>query len=102
MSHKKTSNKVIHHPASLLKKLYDAQADLCAYCGDEMSVNTKNTPKSATLDHVAPKSRGGLKDEFNCVASCYQCNQEKKNNPLHVFLTFKTLENKGKFPDMAS
>jgi 5-methylcytosine-specific restriction endonuclease McrA len=40
---------------------------LCAYCG----------VKAETIDHVVPRSRGGLHAWENCVASCTRCNHRK-------------------------
>jgi 5-methylcytosine-specific restriction endonuclease McrA len=40
---------------------------LCAYCGT----------KADTIDHVIPRSRGGLHAWENCVASCNKCNHRK-------------------------
>jgi 5-methylcytosine-specific restriction endonuclease McrA len=40
---------------------------LCAYCGT----------KAETIDHVVPRSRGGLHTWENCVASCTRCNHRK-------------------------
>jgi 5-methylcytosine-specific restriction endonuclease McrA len=40
---------------------------LCAYCGI----------KADTIDHVTPRSRGGLHVWENCVASCTRCNHRK-------------------------
>ncbi|QIW21302.1 phage replisome organizer N-terminal domain-containing protein [Bacillus thuringiensis] len=48
----------------------------CAYCG-----NAANT-----LDHLIPKSHGGLDTQENCVACCKRCNEMKTNRPLEVFL----------------
>ena len=45
--------------------------DTCQYCGA--------TPgrKHLTLDHVLPRSRGGVTSWENCVAACYDCNHKK-------------------------
>lgn len=39
----------------------------CGYCGGAAS----------TIDHVAPRSRGGRNSWRNTVAACYPCNQRK-------------------------
>lgn len=41
----------------------------CVYCGRQ--------PKSLTIDHVIPVSRGGKNDFDNCVACCKACNNQK-------------------------
>jgi len=43
---------------------------LCAYCGI----------KADTIDHVIPRSRGGLHSWENCVASCTRCNHRKADH----------------------
>ncbi|MGH9668576.1 MAG: HNH endonuclease [Terriglobales bacterium] len=45
----------------------------CQYCGSVM-------PSSElTLDHVVPRSRGGLSTWENLVACCHPCNRQKGN-----------------------
>lgn len=46
---------------------------ICQYCG------IKCTNKTATLDHVMPKSRGGPNSWENIVTSCGDCNNQKDN-----------------------
>lgn len=46
----------------------------CAYCGD------KATP--LTIDHILPKSLGGINSFYNCVAACNSCNKKKANKRL--------------------
>ena len=40
----------------------------CAYCGSMDNI---------TLDHVKPRSLGGLDTTYNIVACCHECNQAK-------------------------
>lgn len=44
----------------------------CAYCGE----------KANTIDHVWPKSKGGIHDWTNVVAACQPCNQKKGDRTL--------------------
>jgi 5-methylcytosine-specific restriction endonuclease McrA len=44
----------------------------CAYCGHH----------AETIDHVVPRSRGGLHAWENCVASCTKCNHQKADRLL--------------------
>lgn len=48
----------------------------CAYCGVETCFTGKDGPK-ATVDHVVPKSKGGLDHLSNCVVACEECNGAK-------------------------
>lgn len=43
----------------------------CQYCGKPV------TPNSATIDHVIPRSQGGLTNWKNCVTCCSACNRYK-------------------------
>jgi predicted restriction endonuclease len=44
----------------------------CAYCGDDLG-------RIATLDHVHPKSKGGLTTKGNLVPACFSCNISKSD-----------------------
>lgn len=43
----------------------------CQYCGRSLTDN------NATIDHIVPKSKGGLWSWLNLVACCEECNQKK-------------------------
>lgn len=49
----------------------------CQYCGCIL------TAGDLTLDHVQPRSRGGLSTWENLVACCHDCNRRKGNQLLH-------------------
>jgi 5-methylcytosine-specific restriction endonuclease McrA len=52
---------------------------LCGYCNRQLSNRT------ATIDHILPKSRGGKNEFSNCVTSCAPCNRKKDNRtPLEA------------------
>lgn len=54
----------------------------CVYCGSE---------KDLTLDHVLPKSRGGVNSWDNLVTCCRKCNARKDNNtPEEARMTMRT------------
>lgn len=48
-------------------------AGKCHYCGAQVP------PRELTLDHVVPVIRGGTSTRGNCVPSCKECNNRKKN-----------------------
>ncbi len=48
----------------------------CQYCGQIISSS------ELTLDHVVPRSRGGLSTGENLVACCHPCNRRKGNHLL--------------------
>ncbi len=45
---------------------------VCHYCGKAVG------PKSLTMDHVVPLSRGGRSVKNNLVPACKECNNRKK------------------------
>src|SRR6185312_13988544 len=49
----------------------------CQYCDVVL------TAAELTLDHVVPRSRGGLSTWENLVACCHSCNRRKGNQMLH-------------------
>ena len=59
-----------------IMKLAHRDGWLCAYCGVETCFTGKDGPK-ATVDHVVPKSKGGLDHLSNCVVACEECNGAK-------------------------
>jgi len=57
----------------------------CQYCGVVL-------PSSElTLDHVIPRSRGGLSTWENLVACCHACNRRKGNQLLHELQDMKLM-----------
>lgn len=57
-----------HRRASLCtKSAIKARDRMCAYCGG----------RAETVDHVMPRSRGGLLTWENAVAACVRCNHRK-------------------------
>lgn len=53
----------------------------CFYCGHHFNYFCKRT-----VDHVMPKSLGGLHKSFNTVFACNLCNQSKGNLLLHEWV----------------
>jgi len=49
----------------------------CQYCSTVLPAS------ELTLDHVQPRSRGGLSTWENLVACCHSCNRRKGNRLLH-------------------
>jgi 5-methylcytosine-specific restriction endonuclease McrA len=56
----------------------------CQYCGEVLASG------ELTLDHVIPRSRGGLSTWENLVACCHPCNH-RKGNQLLVETTMKLM-----------
>lgn len=57
----------------------------CQYCGVVMNSG------ELTLDHVQPRSRGGLSTWENLVACCHTCNRRKGNHLLNELTEMKLL-----------
>ncbi|HCT62119.1 MAG TPA: HNH endonuclease [Acidobacterium sp.] len=57
----------------------------CQYCGVVLPAG------ELTLDHVLPRSRGGLSTWENLVACCHACNRRKGNQLLHEQTEMKLL-----------
>ena len=57
----------------------------CQYCQVVL------TAGELTLDHVIPRSRGGLSTWENLVACCHDCNRRKGNQMLHELTEMKLL-----------
>lgn len=50
---------------------------ICQYCGDPVS------NKTATVDHIIPKAKGGKNHFLNTVCSCKTCNNWKSDKNLY-------------------
>jgi 5-methylcytosine-specific restriction endonuclease McrA len=48
----------------------------CQYCG------VHGSPDSMTIDHIHPRSKGGLHDWMNVVCACRPCNSKKSDKSL--------------------
>ena len=78
--------RIPHQTRALSRKnilLRDRNA--CQYCQIVL------TAGELTLDHVVPRSRGGLSTWENLVACCHNCNRRKGNQLLHELTDMKLL-----------
>lgn len=67
--------------------LWEYQNGKCFYCEEAMEkpiYKVKNTPRTATIDHVKPRSQGGKRPR-NLVLACALCNSRKGSMPAHEF-----------------
>lgn len=80
--------------------VYERDLGLCRYCGVELEVSGTPGPRTFTIDHVEPWSRGGSKDVDNLVSACGSCNQHKGDRTLEeakmVLLPIGTAKEKPK------
>lgn len=80
----------------LLRMVFDRENGRCFYCDHVVSMNARRylnsdaslakTLYAATLDHIIPKSRGGMDTIENTVCACYGCNTSRKDGPAIDFL----------------
>ncbi len=64
----------------------------CQYCGEYLG------KYKGTIDHVIPRSRGGVSDYTNCVACCKSCNALKADRtPDEVGLRLKNVPKRPTF-----
>lgn len=71
--------------------LWEKQEGKCWYCFQPC------TPKTFTIDHIVPKSRGGGNNILNKVGACSSCNNAKGSMSQEEFLKSNYLENKIKW-----
>lgn len=79
----------------------------CAYCGKFAN----------TVDHIVPRAHGGITEWSNLIASCFPCNQKKRNRTpkeanmkllfspktIQTFLLdkfYRIVKNEGQFIDL--
>lgn len=72
----------------VLTKLFNQQSGACPYCGEDMVLELGQS-NTATIEHIIPKSKGGPNAEFNYMAVCSSCNNERGNQPLGLYLLAK-------------
>jgi 5-methylcytosine-specific restriction endonuclease McrA len=53
------------------RNLFKRDRFTCQYCGAQPG------PEELTIDHVAPRSRGGVSSWENCALACVACNMRK-------------------------
>lgn len=55
------------------RNLFKRDKYTCMYCGVQPG------PEELTVDHILPKSRGGVSSWENCALACVECNKKKAN-----------------------
>lgn len=59
------------------RNIYRRDRYSCQYCGARPAV------EDLTIDHVVPRSKGGVSSWENCVLACYECNRRKADKTAH-------------------
>lgn len=55
------------------RNVFKRDGYMCQYCG------CKPGSEELTIDHILPRSRGGMSSWLNCVLACIDCNTRKAN-----------------------
>lgn len=61
------------------RTMFERDAWTCQYCGAPL------TRRTATVDHLIPRARGGRTSWLNCVTSCLTCNKRKGDTLVEHF-----------------
>lgn len=71
------------------KNLWTRDGGCCQYCGSKSEL---------TIDHIIPRSRGGISSFENCVLACVKCNTKKAAKTLNEsgMKLIKTIIKEGK------
>lgn len=71
------------------KNIFKRDRYTCQYCGVQPG------PQELTIDHVFPRSRGGLSTWENCLLACVECNKRKANRtPAEARMPMRTTPKK--------
>lgn len=65
-----------HTPKLSRETIFKRDNYTCQYCG------MKPERKLLSIDHIIPRSKGGITSWTNCVTSCKSCNFKKQNLTL--------------------
>jgi 5-methylcytosine-specific restriction endonuclease McrA len=60
------------------RNLFRRDRNTCQYCG------TRCPTEELSIDHVVPRSLGGVSNWTNCVVACLSCNARKGNRSLDI------------------
>lgn len=74
------SNNALPKISKKIYKLIHLHGNRCIFCAEEcvpIKECNRYTLHIATVDHVLPKSRGGINHMDNCLVSCGDCNESK-------------------------
>lgn len=74
----KTSARLNYNAQTFREYILEREEKKCHYCNK----------KGNTVDHVIPKSKGGLTTPKNCVCACEKCNTRKGNTDKKLFIHF--------------
>nr|BDD48397.1 hypothetical protein 3 [Balneolaceae bacterium] len=75
---------LIENPTNKRERVFNRDNGRCLYCGIELVFSSeyveskKDLNRQYNMDHIIPKSQGGISaGETNYAACCYRCNVKK-------------------------
>jgi len=78
------------------RNLFKRDRFTCQYCGEQPG------PEELTIDHVTPRSRGGVSSWENCVLACVACNARKADrSPADAGLSLRRAPRKPSWKALA-
>ena len=78
------------------RNLFKRDKYTCQYCG------TQPGPEELTVDHVVPRSAGGVSSWENCVLACVDCNRRKADRtPVRAGLALRRTPSKPSWKTLA-
>lgn len=83
----KNAVKVFHRT-----RLAEAQNWRCCWCGCRMT-EVQGRKHSATVEHVTPRSHGGVDDPDNYAVACNRCNNARGTLDVDEFLALRATHN---------
>lgn len=82
-----------HTATELRWACYYKQDGKCFWCGcDCQEEFDRHNNKSATLEHLIPRSQGGRLSEENCRMACLQCNNTRGSQDAEEFRNSQVLK----------
>lgn len=77
------------------RTIYKRDGNNCIYC------HKKPGTEELTIDHIIPRSKGGLTTWDNCVLACVDCNSKKANKmPDRTSIIEHVTDDNGKLKDV--
>jgi 5-methylcytosine-specific restriction endonuclease McrA len=78
------------------KNIFKRDRHTCQYCGSQPG------PESLTIEHVVPRSKGGVSSWENCVLACVDCNKRKSDRtPEQAGMKLRTVPRKPSWKTLA-
>jgi len=78
------------------KNIFKRDHHTCQYCGAQPG------PDALTIEHILPRSKGGLSSWENCVLACVPCNKQKADRtPEHAGMRLRSQPKKPSWKTLA-